>query len=938
LYLIKSTAFQNFYLKKAILEPMFSKEAKIFVVLFLVFSVVLVLSGSFGEMDYSVPGVDFLPDFQTLDGGRLELEVPENWEEQKTEGFPGRSSDVVVLNRDDEARKAKLAFFIEPEVKENEIRVSLDEEEVYSASIYGSQRIVTRSLELEKGKNNISISVEKCNEGCFRIDQKSLKILDENKIREEKIFFSKNWKISEETKEVFDTGEVQINSFADSTKKIRISFKFSGPQRKEEEIGVFYNNKEIDRFPFEEDYKLYTSKVLELNPGENIVKINVPTGVSLFVEDFIVKEGVEDKFYHGKNWYPKEEWHHESPRDHMDFHWMGKNGTLYLYNTQNESTDMVMGLDISAFNPPKTVEVKINNERVGVRDIEFSPEETVHKIFFENITFKEGENVIDLNSLQGCDIPAELQENQDERCLSFAVYGVSKGRATGDIRETVIPNRYYILLGVFVLFIFSVVVHLKNWKMLKVPNKKVLSALFFIFILAMAFRAVQPMTYQLYLDEPQNVQVSESLREKQEPLLCSYEGTEEVCQEYYKPAGYPFYLSVLTALFGFNLFLIFWNSVILGALSCALIFVLVYMKTKRLELSVLASLIFAVAPIHVHWSATAESYVTSFFFILVSLISTYRYTNIKKWPWLLTAVATTIFAVTLRIENIILVPIILLILYYEGGLDDLYSDDYRELSIIGVLLISILIYSRFIFYSVRRYISIVEINPFEITNYLSFSLTMPITLITLLFGLYLLKTEDNSLFRFTVIWTVLFSPVFLFHTGTGRMFIPLILVVALSAAKIMSWLIERIEMKKLRHVTFLALITLTIITGLLIHPINPASRTEEGKVLQTETVSKLRNEVPEDCFIITEAPSVLTGINRRKISTQYSLDNRDEIKNMIDEECLFYFEGIGCEINLEVGGWSRRCEEMKDNYRMKPFKKYTSNNLKYTLHEIEGIL
>jgi hypothetical protein len=106
-------------------------------------------------------------------------------------------------------------------------------------------------------------------------------------------------------------------------------------------------------------------------------------------------------------WYPQ-----------RDMHFMSNEASIYFYSSNDKATNLKFF--IGSYYKPRRVSININN---------FSYQFLVSSFYETHITpsinLKKGENVIKLQSLDGCDRPASLVNgSSDYRCLSFVVYDV----------------------------------------------------------------------------------------------------------------------------------------------------------------------------------------------------------------------------------------------------------------------------------------------------------------------------------------------------------------------------------------------------------------------------------------------------------------------------------------------------------------------------------
>lgn len=100
--------------------------------------------------------------------------------------------------------------------------------------------------------------------------------------------------------------------------------------------------------------------------------------------------------------------------------WLAVNGTIYYYSPVDET--FMFNLTATSFKKTRAVDVVANGKPIGVYEI--SPQ-TVN-IITDKIEAKSGENVLKLNSLDGCDVPYAENVSEDKRCLSVNILSMQK--------------------------------------------------------------------------------------------------------------------------------------------------------------------------------------------------------------------------------------------------------------------------------------------------------------------------------------------------------------------------------------------------------------------------------------------------------------------------------------------------------------------------------
>lgn len=908
---------------------MFSREGKYFIAFFIIFSLLIISTSWFGDFNYDkiIPGSSSI---DILGGKRFKIEI-------KEPTFTDGSANFYIVNKGPNVRRAKISFGPLKFAGTDRMKIFINGELLENTTVYGGSKVKSRIFKLNAGKNIIRINFDNCKYGCFEVDEEFIDILGYNNIQERVFFLSKNW-INEETHKLIKTpAYLQLFNFNTKNERAKLKFKITPTEKSRGSFSLVVNNKVRDEVKVGDLFEVYQTPSIELTSGENILKLVSNRNTTKFnIKDFQVVKS-PNKIGLGKNWYPNENWYHEDTKNYLDFHWMENNATMHLYNGRNETKLESVGMKISTYHEPKTLEVYLNGQKIKEETIEFTVKEGRNEVFLNNIELKPGENIIKLFSRDGCDVPAKLENNEDERCLSFALYDVDivQGNNTneGNVNSSTNSYQYYLLLFLTILLIISFLIHSGRLYNINGVDKKIVFSVVAIFLFSFAIRAYKPKTYQLYLDEPWNVEVADNLYVNQTAELCSYEEGGLNCERYFKPAGYSFYLSLLFSIFGSGISLVFWNSVIFGSLTCVLIFLLGYLITGKVNLSILASLLFSIVPIHIFWSTTAESYVISLFFILLSITFLYYYFNKNDWKLLFSSVVTMLYSIPFRPENVLMLGIFPSLILLEKNVDFKSLFKLKNIVLLGLVGFFIAIYSKTFLHSLKYYRSVTRISFLEISNYISLDFELLIFLLVLIIGFTVIWLEERRLFRFLGIWTVFFLPTLIFHTGTDRMLIPLFLTLSFIISTIITLFLRNVRNVKYSKLALIVVLIIILFTGISL-PIEYNNL--DAKILQTNVISNFEEDLPERCYIITEHPTLFSFGDNRIISTKYALNNSNYIRNLSSRGCVMFFRGIGCELKIKREGWYDNCNTFLNSFNLEKYREYRRDNISYGFYRVKS--
>ena len=680
-----------------------SRNLTIFVAFLLIFSSLVIIAGFSDVSDHDLaPSISL--ELPAIFGSKIEVE------EVKYADYSGYNSIESLHVKNKGLMKSKGILKIELDVHRNKskLNVFLNGNRTFEYNLRGDQTLYTDYVEFKTGRNHLEL---KYSFDALKVEK--VEVIESSKVDEKRFLLSENWE--REGKEVKGLYNSTIYIYS-KEKAQKALFKFLINTHNSQSLNLSFNGNSMDSIEPHNNFKIYRTPWANLRKGKNTLRFESHDKFNL--RSFEVKyEGLKESFYLAKNWYPTENSYHRIKKPSLDFNWMSQNGTLRFFNTKDNTIQKDVTLEVSSFHSPRNFMVYNKGKKIGSFNLSFNVSQGREEVLLRDISLEPGMNSLKIYSLQGCQVPEEVKGNNDDRCLSLSLYSISDPVRTVPLIEQM--NRWMIENGVYwvlmgslaVVMIFSILRGLKSDFKLN-DKRMILLLMAALFIFSFGIRSAKPKTFQLYVDEPWALEASNSITKGQGPLLCSYEASERVCNLYPKTVGYPVYLSFILFVTGFSLSAVFWNSVFLGSFSVLLVFILSYEVTKKLKASFISSLIYAVFPAHIFWSTTAESYVTSFFFVLLSFTLIYRYLEEPRTYKYAAAWSSLIFTFFLRPENILILPIFLYLLYKNREVlkFEIGEQIVNFLSVLGIGIYSINLISSLDYYmkatSLIRYTSI----------------------------------------------------------------------------------------------------------------------------------------------------------------------------------------------------------------------------------------
>jgi len=486
--------------------------------------------------------------------------------------------------------------------------------------------------------------------------------------------------------------------------------------------------------------------------------------------------------------------------------------------------------------------------------------------------------------------------------------------------------------------------------------------LFGIFILALILRAaITPATHRVYFDEDIYLDIGKEILLRGNGSLCNYGDTE--CHEYAFmkwPNAYPTILAGSYAIFGISEAVAFNLVILLGSLSLILIFLLAYVLTENHKISIYASLIFALIPVHIMWSATTASEPVLVFFTLLAFTFLALAIKINSWKMHLLALLSLAFAIQVRTEGIILLPIFgFMILILDKHRWKKFTEKKFFIPWI-IFFIIITPYLMHVYHSSRienwgasgpafafSYLdkNIPENGQFWFgggypnIEHPVFYTALGIIGIILVFALK--NNSKKSLDYFLILWFfLLFMLYAFFYAGSVKFgtdvrytlsgYVPLTILAAIGI-----YGLSTIKKNYEKYVALLIIAAIFISFYVFYLPTvaTPADKIEEAKQARAyhKFVLEEVRKLPEDCYILAHTPSIYLTEGRNSLQTWYG-QNYDVMNELLQKGCVVFDQNVWCNYVPE----DSLCHYILDNYNLQKINSISIHGHTYTMHYVLG--
>jgi hypothetical protein len=520
-----------------------------------------------------------------------------------------------------------------------------------------------------------------------------------------------------------------------------------------------------------------------------------------------------------------------------------------------------------------------------------------------------------------------------------------------DIIQFYINNVFFVT---YILFLLLVVLVLWNWRRILIPfaglRTRTLTLLLLIFLAASALRIfVFPPHHLLYIDEPWFMETAKGMLASGKPLLNEYVDFGVQSQIVYpKSIGWPFLIAIAFRIIGISNLVAIDLSGVLGSLSVILVFALAYLLFSRADAALWSALVAALLPLHIVWSATAETTVPSIFFALLTLVLFMLCFKTQEFRMLFPAMAALAFALQMRIEYALLLVLVfaMFILFDPRPKNKLalrFLAPFLLLLIASSVTIPQLVLQRGlqedIYHKSYFGLGLFSRNLGFGTGIVTSNFSLMFIGVTAL-GLFMCLRQKRKALSFLAFWFALFFFFYLsFIKLQDRMLVlPLVSLTTLTGFGLSSLG----KLGKGTGAMYLRIMIAGLFIGSLLFQIGQEyhkSRFERAPyVLETRMPEIAQRIIPGNCYVVTEWPTILSSTTDLKVvSTRNIVAYPEIVANLLDRTgCVFYFQEGYClkEPIAEPLGSQERCALVHQNYKLDLYVEYKEKDVAYDFYRL----
>lgn len=485
----------------------------------------------------------------------------------------------------------------------------------------------------------------------------------------------------------------------------------------------------------------------------------------------------------------------------------------------------------------------------------------------------------------------------------------------------------------FLLLIFLICLNYREIKkFLASIDKRTWLILLLIFVLGLSLRLfLPPKQHIIFFDEPGYMVIAKNLLT---------EGHTGGIWDTPQSIGWPFILAMSFGIFGSGSATAIYTSLIFGALTIVIIFLLGMVIFKNRDIALLSAFLFALLPLHIRWSASAQNNVVSLFFVTGALFLCFLYLDYKKYSLLWLALAAVFFAVQFRPENYILPALFLVAIII---FDKLPSAERLLKFSIPWMAISLLAIPNFAnvlgFQTSANWVESDSAGKMTGSNWSFHNLIFnsinrggdlfngshePLIFISLfVIGFVFLIRKDFRKALFFFIWYFCFYFIYFFSwlqtLGAQDRFYTTFYPVTALLASFGLWTIGQFVSRRFNwnpvKIYFLAV---AIIAVLFFPSVKNSSFIHAGifEKWETNALKAAKREIPPECLVIARYVITIRAITDFKAFTIEDFLGQES--KIDDSRCVMFFRDISCDLHLRPGepDW---CQELEHSYRLSPY-------------------
>lgn len=546
----------------------------------------------------------------------------------------------------------------------------------------------------------------------------------------------------------------------------------------------------------------------------------------------------------------------------------------------------------------------------------------------------------------------------------------------------------------FLLIIITFVLSFRKIRKQFNIKKNTWIMLILIFLLGISLRTLTPVYLTTYADEFAHIETGKNIVTYGRADMCigGYSDFEEkACTLYNEPAGFPYVVGLFFFFLGVSETSAYAINIIMGSLLGVIIFLFCFLLFRSEKTGLYSAFVVSILPLYILLSRNIEPDIVSAFFILLTFLSFLLFFKIRNFKIGVFATSILAFSMSIKQENILLIPLVLLLAIIFVDMKNLRSKIKNYKFWLLVALLVVLVAPHIFHLSLELHPALFYGKPTatavggqlikmenvgmnaQILNRAMWGNFYPILInLFLVVGLIYAFKKYRKGGIFLIIFFSLYMFVYLAYSAsivekyliTGL--IPLICFAGIGMYAVEGFVVPKLYGTARRRVINFA-IPLAIVLVLFLFFVPYFYEVREGlKPLnvdhgyprdyihykEKEVINSIDEKI-DNCYIVAERPVLFSATDLKIIATGFVLYEQKPVRNVIDNGgCIFYFEDLYCTDFYSLGSRCgienesietceklrqsivSKCRGMHEKYQLQPYLEYEFDDFNFTVYNI----
>lgn len=514
-----------------------------------------------------------------------------------------------------------------------------------------------------------------------------------------------------------------------------------------------------------------------------------------------------------------------------------------------------------------------------------------------------------------------------------------------------------------------------------------------IVLLGISLRILTPVYLTTYTDEFSHIETGKNIATYGIAGMCGGDIDSGMvsCGLFNEPAGFPYVVGLFFLFLGVSETSAYAVNIVMGSFLSVIIFLFCFLLFRNEKTSLYSAFVVSVLPLHILLSRNIEPDTVSAFFILLTFLSFLLFFKIRDLKTGIFAVSILAFSMSIKQENILLIPLVLLLSILFVDLKDLKSKMKNYKSWFLVALLIILVTPHIFHLSLELYPALfygkstatavggqlikmenIGMNAHILNKAMEGGFYPMLINLFLVVGLIYAFKKHRKAGIFLIIFFSSYMFVYLAYSAsivekymiTGL--VPLICFAGIGMYAVEEFAVSKLHgIARRRVINFAIPLAIVLVLFLFFVPyfyeireglkplgVEHGYPRDDIHYKEKEVINMVDGEI-DFCYVVAEEPVFFSATDLKIMKTESVLSDPKPIGDIIDNMgCIFYFEDLYCTNFYSFGdrcgienesferceelrqGIVSRCREMHEKYQLDTYLKYEFDNFTFTIYNV----